>query len=93
MKKDAMFQFYSDTGIHADTDLVTLEVAKTLWDANKGDFIKLHEKGKSPEMVIWINCKDNKSYGDSIWHVDYDSLVKDGAIFKLFEVGAEAPGN
>ena len=82
-----MFQFATQNGMIEDTGLVTLARAKELWNKYKNKFIFLHENGENPEMCIWINCHDDCSYGDSIWFVDYKSIIKGGEIYNLQKQG------
>ena len=81
--KDSMFQFASRYKIFEDTGLITLDEAKEMWRENKEKFIREFEAGTEPEMVIWIECGTAASYGESIWHVDFESIIKDGEICKV----------
>lgn len=84
-----MFQYaisykYLSPDIPENTDLITLDEAKELWHKYLPDFIRRRENDEGdPEMVIWINCSDNTNYGETLAHIDYDTLLENG---KLYEV-------
>ena len=77
-----MFQYATRHKIYANTDLITLDEAKELFDKNRDDFLARPVDEES-EMVIWINCKNNSSYGDSLycWCAE-DFRVIDGVTYK-----------
>lgn len=85
--KDCMFQYATKNKVIADTVLITREEAIELWNKNKDDFIKRLRNEEEPEMCIWINCKDESWYSESIMHVDQDSHVINGDIYSLVRVG------
>lgn len=83
MIKDCMFQYATSQKILADTDLITLDEAKKLFDKNKSDYIERLEKDENPQMCIWIACKNNSSYGDTLhnWYSE-DFRVIDGELWQ-----------
>lgn len=83
MTKDCMFQYATNQRILADTDLITLDEAKTLFDKNRVDYIERLEKDENPQMCIWINCETSGSYGDTLhnWCAE-DFRVIDGELWQ-----------
>ena len=81
--KDCMFQYGTKHRMLADTDLITREKAIELFDKNKDDFIDRLDKDEEAQMCIWINCKDNKSYGETLhdWCADEFKVI-DGELYK-----------
>ena len=60
--------------IYEDTDLITLSEAKALWNKHKTQFIsQLQDDNSSPEMVVWINCKNNTDYATELYYADNDT--------------------
>lgn len=88
-KKDCMFQYaishrWAKTEIPEDTDLITLDEAKALWNKYLPDFIRRRENNNGdPEMVIWVNCEDNASYRESLAYIDSSTLVQDGRVYEV----------
>jgi hypothetical protein len=85
-KKDCMFQYahkklgilgysYSGYDIVEDTGLITFEEAVELWEKYKSDFIRHHQEGGNPEMVIWSDCPDETTYVPDFAHVDGQTEV------------------
>ena len=81
------FQFATRTEIFVDTGLITQADAEELWQKHKPEFIKLHEAGSDPEMVIWINCRYYGNYRETYNHVDHESTIIDGSIYNLVLIG------
>ncbi len=77
-----MFQYATRHQVYADTDLITLDEAQELFNKNKEDFLSRPIEEEA-EMVLWINCVSNSSYGDSLhyWCAD-DFRVIDGQLYK-----------
>lgn len=77
--KNAMFQFGTDNKIFEDTDLITLSEALSMFESNRGKFIQELERDNNPQMCVWINCKDNQSYGYSLydWCADDFQVIND----------------
>lgn len=65
---NCMFQYATRNKILADTGLITKECAEELFARNKDDFKKRLENDEEPEMAIWVNCKDNLDYGETLRH-------------------------
>jgi hypothetical protein len=83
MKKDCMFQYGTNQRMLADTDLITLDEAKELFNKNRGDFINRLNADENPQMCIWINCATNESYGETLhnWYAE-DFRVIDSELWK-----------
>ncbi|MFT5450832.1 MAG: hypothetical protein ACI9N9_000312 [Enterobacterales bacterium] len=81
--KNTMFQYATRHKILADTDLITLDEAVTLFDKNKSDYIERLDKDEEPQMCIWIDCDTNDSYGKTLhnWYAD-DFKVIDGELYQ-----------
>lgn len=91
-KKDCMFQYaiayrWISTDIVEDTDLITLQEARELWYKYLPDFIKhmnnRDEEASRPEMVIWIDCKDNTDYSKELAHIDWESEVDGNSVYNI----------
>lgn len=85
MKKDCSVQYAtSDRDIFVDTGLVTRAEAEDIFDSHVDDFIEKMKEGRSPEMVLWINMKDECSYGETAkhWHSDHMTII-DGVLYQL----------
>lgn len=80
--KDCMFQYAIRNQVLVDTDLITKSEAIELFNKNKDDFKKRLELNEDPEMALWINCEDNSSYGDTMYHWDSDLKVIDGQLYQ-----------
>ena len=72
-KKDCMFQFSTETSgvikIVKDTDLITFDEAKQLWNKSLDEFKECVEKEGHPEMVIWIKCDNAENYVETFEHI------------------------
>ena len=81
--ENCMFQYATRHKILADTDLISLDCANKLFNKNIDDFKERLLNNEEPEMCIWINCKDNSSYGEKsiYWHSD-DIKVIDGEMYQ-----------
>ena len=80
--KDCMFQYATRHRVLVDTDLITKSEAIELFNKNKEDFKKRLDLGEEPEMALWVNCKDNSSYGDTLQYWDSDLKLIDGRLYK-----------
>lgn len=84
MKKDCMFQFATKNEVLFDTDLITLREAVQLFNDNKDSFKDLLSANEDPEMVVWINCTSNTSYGKTLLHWQASEFkVINGDLYKL----------
>lgn len=84
MKKDCLFQYGTKHKVYEDTDLITYDEAKSLW--NKWiDHVKDHwDEWDSPEMCIWINCESNTDYSTVGKDIDFrDCELKNGIFYKV----------
>ena len=86
-KKDSMFQFATPRRIYENTGLITLDEAKQMWRDNKAQFVKFLNDEAEPEMCIWVNCKDDSSYGETLWHVDRDAHIHGDRLYIEVMVG------
>lgn len=88
-KKNCAFQYaYKDwSGYHTpeDTGLITLVAAKELWRKWLPDFIKQLKAENSPEMAIWINMKDPIDYRETLEHINYEAVERNGRIYEVKE--------
>ncbi len=83
MEKDCMFQYATRHRILADTDLISIDDAKRLFEKNRDDYIERLENSEDPEMAIWINCATNSSYGETLYHWCADDFkVVDGELYQ-----------
>lgn len=98
-KKDCMFQ-YSTVGAGysrdykpiEDTELITREQAEDLWRKYANDFRRnLESEYIDPEMVIWINCKDNTDYHTCIAHLDKNTKWDGRGFYKEVREYIEVP--
>jgi hypothetical protein len=81
--KNCMFQYATKHRIYADTDLITLESAKELFEKNKNDFLERAEDDEEPEMAIWIDCANSGSYGETLYHWFGDDFKRiDGVVYR-----------
>ena len=81
--KDCMFQYATRHKVLADTDLIYMEEAKGLFEKNLDDYITRLENEEDPEMVIWIDCSDRNSYGETLYHwCAKDFKVIEGNLYK-----------
>lgn len=65
-ERNCMVQYATAYRIIENTDLITLEEALKLFDKYAKDFI--HDLDEDPELVLWVDCKDNSSYGKTLHH-------------------------
>lgn len=76
--KNCMFQYATKSHTYENTGLITREEADALFRRYRVSFIEQLKCGKNPEMVIWINCNSDSSYGE---HAEYwvsDDFIVDG---------------
>lgn len=83
MNKDCIFQYATNHRILADTDLITLDDAKALFDKNKQDYIERLQADENPQMCVWINCDTSASYGETLYNwCSEDFKVIDGELYQ-----------
>lgn len=82
--KNCMFQYATKNSVYVDTDLISMEEALDHFEKWKGKFKEHLESGLEPEMALWINCRDNSSYGETLhhWHSD-EFMVQDGVLWRM----------
>lgn len=91
MKKNCMFQYAFDRGVHSkgfsfsdieikeDTGLITERKALELWEKYLPDFIYRLKEDNRPEMCIWTDCDSETDYHTQLKNLDYrDNLVVRG---------------
>ena len=66
--KNCMFQYAIEKEIIFDSDLLTRDEAVKLFEDNKQDFAKRLWHEESPQMCVWVNCKNETSYGDTLFN-------------------------
>ena len=86
MKNTYMFQYATRHSILENTGLISKDEAEGLFCKNKEDFKQRLINGESPEMCIWINCKDESSYGETSIHWDDSIRVIDGNMYQLVRI-------
>ncbi len=85
--KDCMFQYATRHKVLADTGLITRKEADELFDKNIENFKERLVNGESPEMAVWVKCKDDTSYGNTSRYWDSNTLeVINGKLYQLVEV-------
>ena len=84
-----MFQYATEKEIIFDSDLLTKGEAVKLFEDNKQDFAKRLLHHESPQMCVWVNCKNNASYCDTLfnWYAE-DFKVIDGELYHATGVDA-----
>lgn len=86
MTKNAMVQFHDGRKTFVNTDLLTLDEAKVLFESHINDFKVALEDGRYPELVLWYPCETSGSYEDSIHYLHHgNSLVIDGKLYVEFQ--------
>jgi len=74
--KNCAFQYAVYTGkIYENTDLITMEEALMLWDKYEDLFIKHLKSNNNPEMVIWIDMKNEDDYHTTLKHWDSNNII------------------
>lgn len=90
-KKDCSFQYatassgYITNGkIIEDTDLITLEEAKELWNKYLPDFKERMANGERPELCIWTDMEQAGEYRHDTYHIHADDLeLVDGKLYEI----------
>lgn len=84
MKKDCMFQYATRQKIIEDTDLITFEEAKTLWEKYQDDIQSRWNDDEQPQMVVWVDCENNTNYSKAKGEIDYrDCELQNGRFYKV----------
>lgn len=71
IKKNCMFQCATKQEIIVDTDLITRPEAEKLWKENYEKIKTKWNNYESPQMCLWIDCKDNTDYHTIDKEIDY----------------------
>lgn len=80
--KNYAFQFASQRGeVFEDTDLISLEEAKTLWEENYEKAYYNLSNGIGIEMCIWQDMKNDGDYHTKLAYIGNDYIAKDGLIY------------
>ena len=84
-KQDCAFQYALGNGhIVEDTDLITLEEAKELWNKYLPDFKEKMRDGREPEMAIWVDMKHPHNYHNELYHIHANDVELWGeTLFKI----------
>ena len=96
-KKDRLFQYAYDAGIHTsgysssnikiveDTDLITAKEAEDLWQKYYPKVVANLKEEERPQMCIWKDCDTNTSYHTVEKEIDFrdDLEVKNGRVYKI----------
>ena len=90
-EKNCAFQFatnprWGSVKILEDTDLITLDEAKVLWEKWLPKCIRALEEDDRPEMCIWVEMDSPTNYHKTIAHVT-SSTKTDGV--RLWEENRE----
>lgn len=86
MKKDCLFQYGTRQKVYEDTELITYDEAKELWNKWLPDLKERWDEFESPEMCIWINCESNTDYHTVGKDIDYrDCELKNGRFYKIIK--------
>lgn len=78
-----MFQFATNGNVYDDTGLITINEATKLFEERKKEFVRELHLGTNPQMVIWINCSTDSSYGETLynWCAEDFKLI-DGELYQ-----------
>jgi hypothetical protein len=83
-RKNCLFQYATKNKIIEDTDLITLNEAKKMWEKYLPDIIDRWNDSDSPEMCIWTGCDSNTSYHTAEFDIDYrDCELSEGKFYKI----------
>lgn len=82
-KKDCAFQYATLSNVFEDTDLITLEEAKALWRKYLPDLIFRLQAVENPEMVIWVEMKDQVDYHKPLVFADSQTQTDGKEIWNL----------
>lgn len=79
--KNCMFQYATEHQVIEDTGLISMDEALALFDKYKEHF--KHDLDESPEMALWINCKDSSTYSEYLHYWLADEFVNiDGYLYQ-----------
>ena len=81
--ENCMFQYGTRHRVLANTDLITKEEAIDLFEKNVADYKERFENDEDPEMCIWVDCKSNSDYKETIKHWSAHCIVLiDGLLYE-----------
>lgn len=84
IKRDCLFQYATRQKIYEDTDLITRDEADELWDKYKSSIRSNWDEFSSPQMCIWIKCKDNTDYHTVGREIDFrDCELENDEFYKI----------
>jgi len=86
MENTYLFQYATKQKIIEDTDLISFEKAKELWDKYIPDIKKRWNDFESPEMCIWKDCKNNTDYHTILIDIDFREHRLENDIFYKEEI-------
>ena len=73
-KKECSFQYYDGNEVVYDSDLITIEEAKSLFNKYYENMVQRSRKGWQIEVAIWINMEDNCDYHTTYIHLCYPEV-------------------
>lgn len=81
--KNCLFQYATRQRVIADTDLITEKEAQELWGKYQDDIKENWDVVSSPQMCIWIDCKNNTDYHTIGKEIDFrDCELDRGRFYK-----------
>lgn len=82
--KNCMFQYATKNKVFEDTDLITSQEAKELWEKYLPHIIDRWNDIESPQMCIWIDCKNNTNYHNAKYEIYFwDCELEDWKFYKI----------
>jgi hypothetical protein len=87
--KDCAFQYATGDGVVLhDTGLITRVEAEVMWQDNIPTFKDHMERGREPEMAIWINMEsEGDFYKKSAHWCAEDMEIRGGDLYEVTRVG------
>jgi hypothetical protein len=83
-EKNCLFQYATRGKVIEDTDLITLEEAKSLWNKYLPEIKKNWDDSSSPEMCIWTDCVSNTDYHTQGFDIDFrDCELQNGEFYRI----------
>jgi len=84
MKKNCLFQYATKQEIIEDTGLITMNRANDLVHKYLGDLKYRWDELQSPQMVVWVKCKNETDYHTMAIEIDYmDCVLENGHFYKI----------
>ncbi len=82
--KNCLFQYATKTEVIEDTDLITMEESKELWNKYLPDLIDKWDEFNSPEMCIWTGCDSNTDYHTQEYDINFrDCELEKGRFYRI----------